>query len=58
MRAKQISFTGHERLIMQVTITQEIKSSMASESLSIEPVFSVEELKALYKKISGHEWDH
>lgn len=57
MNTKLITLNDQERITLQVIITQEIKSSEASESLGIEPVFSVKELKALYEKISGHEWE-
>ena len=57
MNKKQITVNDEQRITLQVIISMEIKSSMASESLGIEPVFSVKELKALYKKFAGHEWE-
>ena len=57
MNKKTVTVNNQERITLQVIITEEIKSSMASKSLGIEPVFSVKELKDLYKKFAGHEWE-
>ena len=56
MKAKEFYLTEKEQIIIRTTISMEIKSSEASESLDIIPVFSTKELKALYRKIAEHEW--
>ena len=54
---KSITLPVEQRIILKVVLSKEIRSSMTSISLGIEPVFSVGELKALYKKIAGYEWE-
>lgn len=57
MKAKEFYLTEREQIVIRIALSMEIKSSEASKSLDIEPVFSTKELKALYRKIAGHEWD-
>ena len=57
MEAKEFYLTEREQIIIRVTLSMEIQSSTASEELEIVPVFGTKELKALYRKIAGHEWD-
>lgn len=54
---KRVTLTDEQRMALQVIISMEIKDSIASKSLGIKPVFSIKELKVLYKKISGREWE-
>lgn len=56
MKTKEFYLTEREQIIIRTALSMEIKSSEASESLNIEPVFRTRELKALYRKIAGHEW--
>lgn len=56
MKGKNFYLTEEEQITIRVALSMEIKSSQTSESLDIEPVFSSEKLKALYKKIAGYEW--
>lgn len=57
MEAKEFYLTEREQIIIRTALSMEIQSSTASEELEIIPVFSTKELKALYRKIAGHEWD-
>ena len=56
MKAKRVSVTSREQIILQTMIYMEIQCSKEAEELGIKPVNSTEELKALYKKIAGFEW--
>lgn len=56
MRAKQVYLTGDEKLIVQEMVSLEIKSNIECEKLDIEPAFSTEILRTLYKKLTGYEW--
>lgn len=57
MKAKEFYLTEREQIIIRTALSMEIQSSTASEELEIIPVFCTKELKALYRKITGHEWD-
>ena len=56
MKAKRVSVTSREQIILQTMIYMEIQKNKEVEELGLEPVNSTEELKALYKKIAGFEW--
>lgn len=56
MKAKRVSITNREQIILQTMIYMEIQKNKEVEELGLEPVNSTEELKALYKKIAGFEW--
>ena len=56
MKAKQIYLTGNERLAVQTIVSMEIKSNLECKEMDIEPAFDTEMLKALYEKLTGHEW--
>ena len=56
MKAKRVSITSREQIILQTMIYMEIQKNKEVEELGIEPVNNTEELKALYKKIAGFEW--
>lgn len=56
MKAKRVSITSREQIILQTMIYLEIQHNKEAEDLSIEPVNTTKELKALYKKIAGFEW--
>lgn len=57
MKAKEFYLTEREQIIIRTALSMEIQSSTASEELEIIPVLGTKELKALYRKIAGHEWD-
>ena len=57
MKAKEFYLTEREQIIIRTALSMEIQSSTASEELEIIPVFRAKELKALYRKIAGHEWN-
>lgn len=57
MKAKKFHLTEREQIIIRTALSMEIQSSTASEELKIIPVFSTKELKALYEKISGRNYD-
>ena len=56
MKSKRISLTDDERIALQTMVSLEIKNNHKCEEIGIAPVWETEELKALYKKIAGHEW--
>lgn len=58
MKTKEFYLTEREQIIIRTALSMEIQSSTASEELEIIPVFGTKELKALYRKIAGHEWSH
>ncbi len=57
MRAKQVYLTGNERLIVQTMLSLEIKSNIKCKEMSIDPAFNTATMKALYKKLTGREWE-
>lgn len=56
MKAKEFYLTEREQIVIRTALSMEIKSSEAIEKLDIIPVFGTKELKALYRKIAGHEY--
>lgn len=57
MKAKKVSLTGKQRIMLRVLISMEIKSNKEAEKMGIEPEFDTETLKALYKELTGFEWE-
>lgn len=58
MKSKRVELTHDEKIALQTMVSLEIKSNKKAEEIGItEPVWGTENLKALYKKISGHEWE-
>lgn len=57
MKSKQVYLTGDERLIVQTMLSLEIKSNIDCEKMGIDPAFDTKTMKALYKKITGREWE-
>lgn len=56
MKAKQVYLTGKERLAIQTMVSMEIKSNLECKEMGIEPAFSTEMLRDLYRKLAGYEW--
>lgn len=56
MKAKNIQLTGKERISMQAMIRLELQSNEQCERMGIKPAFETKMLKALYQKLSGHEY--
>lgn len=54
---KRITLTDEEKAILEVIMSMEIQSDVEYKKIGIEPAFSTEQLKALYKKIAGYEWE-
>lgn len=57
MKEKRISLNDRERIVLQSMISANIKRNKKAEELGIETANTTEELKALYKKIAGYEWE-
>lgn len=58
MKSKRVSLTLDERIALQTMVSLEIKSNKKAEEIGITKLaWGTENLKALYKKISGHEWE-
>lgn len=49
--------TEHEKCIVGVLITMEIRSNETNRAYEIPSVFSDEELKELYEKVMGYKWE-
>ena len=56
MKAKKISLTNREQIILQTMVRMNIMENKEAERMGIEPAKTTEELKALYKKIAGFEY--
>lgn len=55
---KRVTLTDEEKIALQTMVSLEIKSNKKAEKIGItEPVWGTKNLKALYKKIAGHEWE-
>lgn len=57
MKTKQVRLTEKEQLAVLTMVSIEIQSNKETEELGIEPVLGTETLKALYKKLTGVEWE-
>lgn len=49
--------TEHEKCIVGVLITMEIRSNETNRAYEIPSIFSDEELKELYEKVMGYKWE-
>lgn len=54
---KQVNVNNKERVTLQTLIVKELKLNKDYEKFGIEPCFKTEELKKLYEKIAGYEYE-
>lgn len=57
MMKKQISFSNDERITLQTLIARQIRQNHECENMGIEPYLRTKDLKDLYQKIAGYEYE-
>ena len=58
MSTKKVTFTFEEKVNLGAILSGEIKKAYkVKEVCGMEPVYNPEELKKLYKKVTGIEWE-
>ena len=54
---KQVSLSNEERITLLTFISLQIKKNKDCEQHGIEPWFATKDLKDLYQKIAGYEYE-
>lgn len=54
---KRIELNQEERITLQTLIIKQIRKNKEYEEAGIKPCFEEEDLKKLYKKIAGYEFE-
>ena len=56
MKKSQQNFTLREKIVLGAMISQKIREAMNIEAYEMKPAATSEELRAIYKKVTGYEW--